>query len=105
MSSCASTQKAWSQFKPTEFAYIHTNGIDPEPMLINKKVKYYCNKVSYSSDNTNKACYVEKTLAQKTNEFAFALENTPKALAKDIIVVGSVTLQALALFLGGNVNY
>ena len=100
LSSCSSTGEVWSKYKPSEYAYVVSNGIDPEPELKNADVKYYCEKVIQSSSGLDKACYVKKSLAQKTNEFSAALIDTPKALAKDIIVVGRVTLVALASILG-----
>ena len=100
LSSCTSTEKVWSKYKPDEYAYVVSNGIDPEPELKKADVKYYCEKVIQSSSGLDKACYVEKSLAQKTNEFNKVLMKTPEALAKDIIVVGKVTLVALASILG-----
>lgn len=100
LSSCTSTEKVWSKYKPDEYAYVVSNGIDPEPELKKADVKYYCKKVIQSSSGLDKACYVEKSLAQKTNEFNKFLMKTPEALAKDIIVVGKVTLVALASILG-----
>jgi len=98
--SCSSTEKVWSKYKPDEYAYIVSDGVDPEPELIKAGVKYYCKKVIYSSSGLDKACYAEKSLAQKTNEFNETLMKTPEALAKDIVVVGKVTLIALATILG-----
>jgi len=98
--SCTSTEKVWSKYKPDEYAYVVSNGVDPEPELKKADVKYYCKKVIQSSSGLDKACYVEKSLAQKTNEFNKTLMKTPEALAKDIIVVGKVTLTALAILLG-----
>ena len=100
LTSCASTEKVWSKYKPDEYAYVVSNGVDPEPELKKSNVKYYCKKVIQSSSGLDKACYVEKSLAQKTNEFNKTLMKTPEALAKDIIVVGKVTLTALAMILG-----
>jgi len=100
--SCTSTQEAWSGFKPSEYVYVVTNGKDPEPLLKEQGVKYYCEEGVITSDKLNKACYVEKSLAQKTDEFTSSLADTPLALAKDIIVIGKVTLTAIAvLFRGG----
>ena len=98
--SCASTSEVWSKYKPGEYAYVVSDGVDPEPQLKKADVKYYCKKVIQSSSGLDKACYVEKSLAQKTNEFNKTLMKTPEALAKDIIVVGKVTLVALASILG-----
>ena len=98
--SCTSTEKVWSKYKPDEYAYVVSNGVDPEPELKKADVKYYCKKVIQSSSGLDKACYVEKSLAQKTNEFNKTLMKTPVALAKDILVVGKVTLTALATMLG-----
>jgi len=95
ITSCASTQKAWSKFEPSEYAYVESNGSDPEPMLIKNELHYYCTEVKYSSDNLNKACYVEKSLAQQSKEFSTALLKTPEALVKDMVVVGKITIQAL----------
>lgn len=95
--SCASTKKAWSKFKPNEYAYVHTNGIDPEPRLIKHNINYFCKKVSYSSDNLTKACYVEKSLSKKIHEFNNALLKTPKALLIDSRF-GEVSIIALDLF-------
>lgn len=100
ITSCTSTEKVWSKYKPAEYAYVFSDGIDPEPELKKADVKYYCKKVIYSSSGLDKACYVEKSLAQKTNEFNETLMKTPEALAKDIVVVGKVTLVALASILG-----
>lgn len=100
--SCSSTQEAWSNYKPSEYVYVVTDGKDPEPLLKEKGVNYYCEEAVYTSDKLNKACYVEKTLAQKTDEFTRSLADTPVAMAKDIIVIGKVTLTAIAvLFRGG----
>ncbi len=98
--SCTSTEKVWSKYKPAEYAYVVSDGIDPEPELKKADVKYYCKEVIYSSSGLDKACYVEKSLAKKTNEFNETLMKTPAALAKDIVVVGKVTLVALASILG-----
>lgn len=100
VTSCTSTGKVWSKYKPAEYAYVVSDGIDPEPELKKADVKYYCKKVINSSSGLDKACYVEKSLAQKTNEFNEALMKTPAALAKDILVVGKVTLIALSTILG-----
>ena len=103
--SCSSTQKAWSTFKPAEYAYVMTDGKDPEPILKENNIDYYCEKVAYTSDKLNKACYVEKTLAQKSSEFTHSLANTPKAMAKDILVIGKVTIQAIAVVLQGGTSF
>lgn len=105
VASCSSTQKAWSTFKPAEYAYIITDGKDPEPLLKENNIKYFCEEVTYSSDNLNKACFVEKSLAQKTNEFTRSLTKTPKAMAKDIFVIGKVTIQAIAVLLQGGTSF
>ena len=105
VASCSSTQKVWSTFKPSEYVYVMTDGKDPEPILKENNIDYYCEKVAYTSDKLNKACYVEKTLAQKTNEFTRSLTNTPKAMAKDILVIGKVTIQAIAVVLQGSTSF
>lgn len=103
--SCSSTQKAWFTFKPAEYAYVMTDGIDPEPLLKENKVNYFCEKLAYSSHNLNKACSVEKTLAQKTNEFTRSLADTPESMAKDIFVIGKVSIQAIAVLLQGCTSF
>ena len=105
ISSCSSTQKAWSKFEPMEYAYVITNGKDPEPLLKENNVKYYCEAVAYTSDKLNKACYVEKTFAQKTNEFSRSLEKTPVAVLKDIIIIGKVSIQAIAVIFHGGKTF
>jgi len=97
---CESTGKVWSEYKPDEYAYVVSDGVDPEPQLKKAGVAYYCKKLMQSSSGLDKACYIEKTLAQKTSDFSDAVIKTPKALAQDIIVVGKVTLTALAAVLG-----
>lgn len=84
-----------------EYAYVETNGEDPEPLLIKGGARYYCENVMLTSDGLNKACYVEKTFAQKTGEFKRSLLKTPEALARDLIVIGKVTVQAIAVLVNG----
>ncbi|GGF81319.1 hypothetical protein [Alteromonas lipolytica] len=98
LASCTSTQEAWSNYKPSEYVYVVTEGVDPEPVLKESGVNYYCEEAEYTSDGLNKACYVEKSLAQKTDEFKRSLADTPVAMAKDFIVIGKVTLEALVHF-------
>ena len=93
--SCSKTVNAWKG-NPTK-EYLEVYGKEDLPLkLEEKKVKYHCVDLVYSSSGNTKKCYVLKSSAEKVDGWSSRLYQTSKAALTDtgenIMVFGAIVL-------------
>jgi len=95
LNSCTKTVNAWKG-NPTK-EYLEVYGKEDLPLkLEEKKVKYHCVDLVYSSSGNTKKCYVLKSSAEKVDGWSSRLYKTSKAALTDtgenIMVFGAIVL-------------
>ncbi len=97
LTSCTNTQEAWNKHDPNEYLKVQGPASIEEDIKA-RGVDYFCQSIAYSSEGHEKTCYVERSSAEKVEEWNIRLAKTSFAVVKDatqiVIVVGYLALQA-----------